>query len=117
MSVLFPRNYSSYEDTAFGVTPMNKPVVLNGGYYDVFRTAELAAELNAIEPQSDVVLDLSNTQQLDCACLGVMIHALKEWNKRAPGTHLRLRNVVPQVEKMLHLMELDRVFIIETTAP
>jgi len=96
---------------------MHKPVTLNGGYYDIFRSAELTVELSAIKPGSDVVLDLSRTQHLDCACLGVMIRALNEWNKRAPGTHLRLRNVVPQVERILRLVELDRVFIIETTAP
>ncbi len=96
---------------------MHKRVMLKGGYYDILRSAELTAELNAIQPHSDVVLDLACTQHLDCACLGVMIRALNEWNRRAPGTHLRLRNVVPQVERMLQLVKLDKVFVIETIAP
>ena len=93
---------------------MSEPVMLKGGRYDIFRRAELSAELDAIEPQSDVVLDLSRTEFLDCAALGLMVKALNEWNKRAPGTHLRLRNVAPKVERILKIVELDRVFIIET---
>jgi anti-anti-sigma regulatory factor len=86
---------------------------LHGGYYDVSRKSELQAEFDAIEPHSDVVIDLATTEHLDCACLGVMVGRLGEWRVRKPETQLRLRNVAPQLARVLGILKLNEVFIVE----
>ena len=50
----------------------SEPRVLHGGYYDLARREELRAELDLIQPHSDVVLDLARTEHLDCSCIGVL---------------------------------------------
>jgi anti-anti-sigma regulatory factor len=86
---------------------------LHGGYYDVSRRAELQAELDAIEPHSDVVIDLASTEHLDCSSLGIMIGRLREWRVAKPATQLRLRNVTPQLTRVLGILKLDELFILE----
>jgi anti-anti-sigma factor len=92
---------------------MTKPLLLEGGEYDVARKDGLRAELEQTEPHSDVVLDLANTDYMDCSCLGVLIAKLHEWRERDPDTHIRLRNIAPSIARMLGLLELDRLFVIE----
>jgi len=92
---------------------MTKPLLLEGGEYDVARKDDLRAELEQTEPHSDVVLDLAKTDYLDCSCIGVLIAKLHEWRERHPDTHLRLRNVAPSITRMLGILELDRLFVIE----
>jgi anti-anti-sigma factor len=87
--------------------------VLHGGYYDFSRKAELKAEFDAIEPHSDVVVDLASTEHLDCSCLGIMIGRLREWRVYKPKTQLRLINVSPRLERVLELLKLEQLFIIE----
>jgi anti-anti-sigma factor len=85
---------------------VTKPLVLRGGYYDISRRAEFRAELDSVEPHSDVVLDLSGTEYLDCASVGVMVEKLRQWREHTPGTNLRLTNVNPDLARMLRLLEL-----------
>jgi anti-anti-sigma factor len=87
---------------------------LHGGRYDISRANELARELEAIEPHSDVVLDLKQTAYLDCSCIGVLIANLKNWQTQSPQTRLRLINVAPNVASVLTLLRLDELFIVET---
>ncbi len=89
---------------------MTNPFTLHGGYYDVFRTAELKAELGSVEPHSDVILDLSTTEHLDCGSLGVMIGKLQQWRRRKPGTQLCLMHVAPRMARILTILNLDQVF-------
>jgi anti-anti-sigma factor len=91
---------------------MTSPVALHGGYYDIGRTSELTAELAAISPHSDVVIDLASTDYLDCSSLGLMVRNLSRWRLQKPGTDLRLVNVNGQMVKIMHLLELDRLFVI-----
>jgi anti-anti-sigma factor len=86
--------------------------VLHGGYYDLSRKSELKAEFDAIEPHSDVVIDLASTEHLDCSCIGVMVGRLREWRVRKPETQLRLINVTPRLERMLRLLMLQQLFVI-----
>jgi len=90
-----------------------KSHALHGGYYDFSRKSELQAEFDAIEPHSDVVVDLASTEHLDCACLGVMIGRLNEWRMRKPKTQLHLINVAPRLARVLELLKLEQLFIIE----
>ncbi len=92
---------------------MTKPLLLDGGEYDVARKEFLRAELDETEPHSDVVLDLAKTDYIDCSCVGVLIAKLRDWRARDPDTHIRLRNVAPGTARMLGLLELDRLFVIE----
>jgi anti-anti-sigma factor len=92
---------------------MTKPLLLEGGEYDVARKDDLRAELEQTEPHSDVVLDLAKTDYMDCSCIGVLIAKLHEWRERHPDTHLRLRNVAPSITRMLGILELGRLFVIE----
>ena len=93
------------------------PVVLEGGYYDVFRKKALQAELASIQSHSDVVLDLSRTEQIDCACLGLFVARLREWRAQKPGTNLRLVNVSPRIARILSLLSLDTLFIVNQPSP
>jgi anti-anti-sigma factor len=93
---------------------MTRPLQLDGGEYDVARKEDLRAELEKTEPHSDVVLDLAKTDYMDCSCVGVLIGKLHEWRGEDPDTHIRLRNVAPSIARMLGLLELDRVFVIES---
>jgi anti-anti-sigma factor len=93
---------------------MTRPLQLDGGEYDVARKEDLQAELEKTEPHSDVVLDLAKTDYMDCSCVGVLIGKLHEWRGEDPDTHIRLRNVAPSIARMLGLLELDRVFVIES---
>jgi anti-anti-sigma factor len=92
---------------------MTKPLLLDGGEYDVARKNDLRAELEKTEPHSDVVLDLAQTDYMDCSCVGILIAKLHEWRERHPDTNLRLRNVAPSIARMLGILELDRLFVIE----
>lgn len=95
---------------------IGKPILLLGGYYDVFRKADLRAELAAIEPHSDVVLDLATTDQLDCGSLGLMVARLREWRKEKPQTNLRLINVSTRIARVLTILGLDTLFIVSVRA-
>ncbi|GAC1391204.1 MAG: hypothetical protein NVSMB31_08510 [Vulcanimicrobiaceae bacterium] len=92
---------------------MTTPAALHGGDYDIGRKDELKAELDAISPHSDVVIDLANTASLDCFSLGIMVSKLEEWRAEKPGTNLRLLNVNRGVEKVMRSLRLERIFIIE----
>ena len=88
------------------------PVKLHGGFYDYTRIVELAAELDAITPHSDVTIDLASTEYLDCSSLALMLLNLRRWKQEKPGTELRLVNVNPSLVDVLHQLNLDRVFLI-----
>ncbi len=92
-----------------------RPYRLRGGYYDIGRRAELRAELDSLEPHSDIILDLAATQQVDCSCLGVMVAKLNEWRERDSEMNLRLLNVGPGVARVLNISRLDEAFIVERT--
>jgi anti-anti-sigma factor len=96
---------------------MEKPLKLQGGDYDISRKDDLRAELNHTEPHSDVVLDLALTDYIDCSCLGVMIMQLRTWREQVADTNLRLQNVAPSIVRILGLLELDRLFVIESVQP
>jgi len=89
------------------------PVVLRGGAYDVARRDALKAELAQVEPYTDIVIDLSTTELLDCSCIGVLAAKLRAWKDRRPQTTLRLRNVSTNIARVLRLLKLDEVFIVE----
>jgi anti-anti-sigma factor len=93
---------------------MVTPLLLHGGDYDISRKEDLRSELDRTEPHSDVVLDLALTDFVDCSCLGVFIAKLREWRQQDPDTKVRLRNVAPRIARMLSLLELDRLFVIDT---
>jgi anti-anti-sigma factor len=93
---------------------MKNSLQLLGGDYDISRKDDLEAELNLTEPHSDVVLDLATTDFIDCSCLGVLIMQLRTWREQLPDTNLRLQNVAPSIARMLGLLELDRLFVIES---
>lgn len=90
-----------------------KPLALHGGYYDIFRAAELRAELGTIHPHDDIVLDLSATEHLDCACLGVMIRKLRQSRKVESAIELRLVHTTPRLAEMIALLNLDEIFILD----
>ncbi len=96
---------------------MTHAVLLRGGYYDIYRLDQLRAELQAVQPHSDVLLDLATTESLDCACLGALVGHLNVWRQRAPDTNLRLKNIHPRVARILTLTQLDKVFIVENVLP
>ncbi|HEY1680413.1 MAG TPA: STAS domain-containing protein [Candidatus Tumulicola sp.] len=96
---------------------MTKPLLLQGGDYDIARKSDLWTELGQTEPQSDVVLDLALTDFIDCSCFGVLITQLSIWREHAADTNLRLQNVAPSTARMLGLLELDRLFVIENVRP
>ena len=85
---------------------------LHGGYYDGRRYDEFAAELAAISPHSDVVIDLASTEYLDAWCWSLVVQHLAKWRKQKSGTQLRLVNVRPQLAEILHTLELDRIFFV-----
>jgi anti-anti-sigma factor len=91
---------------------MTEPVRLHGGFYDGNRSDELAAELEAISPHSDVFIDLAGTDYMDCSSLGLLLQSLTRWKREKPGTALRLINVNPSLVHVMRLLELDRVFLI-----
>jgi anti-anti-sigma regulatory factor len=91
---------------------MAQPVMLHGGFYDSTRNAELATELEAISPHSDVIIDLASTEHLDCSSLSLMLQNLMRWKREKPGTELRLINVNPGLCDVMRLLKLDRVFLI-----
>ncbi len=95
------------------VRHISEPVSLHGGCYDIFRKVELKAELDSVEPRSDVVLDLSKTELLDCSCLGVLVGKLRQWRERDPETQLRLIHVAPRLARILSLVKLDTLFVLE----
>lgn len=90
-----------------------KPLALRGGYYDIFRAPELKAELESVRPHEDIVLDLSATEHLDCACLGVMIRKLRQSRELEHATELRLVHTAPRLAEILALLKLDQVFILD----
>jgi anti-anti-sigma factor len=94
---------------------VTKPLLLAGGEYDVARKDDLRAELDKTEPHSDVVLDLARTEFIDCSCIGVLIAKLHAWREEAPGTKLRLQNVSPSIARILGLLELELLFVIDST--
>jgi anti-anti-sigma factor len=96
---------------------MAAPVLLHGGFYDSTRNAELATELDAITPHSDVIIDLASTEYLDCSSLGLMLQNLTRWKQMKPGTALRLLNVNPGLVNVMHLLKLDEVFLINQVSP
>ena len=91
---------------------MAEPVMLHGGFYDSTRYDELATELEAISPHSDVIVDLASTEFLDCSSLGLMLRNLRRWKHEKPGTELRLINVRSNLFDVMRLLKLDRVFLI-----
>jgi anti-anti-sigma factor len=91
---------------------MTEPAAFHGGYYDANRIGELAAELDAISPHSDVVIDLASTEYLDCSSLGLMVRHVNRWRLQKPGTKLRLINVNERLVTVMHALGLDRVFVI-----
>jgi anti-anti-sigma factor len=90
--------------------------MLHGGIYDAARYAELAIELDAITPHSDVIIDLASTEYLDCSSLGLMLTNLTRWKQEKPGTHLRLVNVNPGLFDVMRLLKLDGIFLINQDA-
>jgi anti-anti-sigma factor len=91
--------------------------MLHGGFYDSARNAELATELDAITPHSDVIIDLASTEYLDCSSLGLMLQNLTRWKQEKPGTALRLINVNPSLVDAMRLLQLDGVFLINKVSP
>jgi anti-anti-sigma factor len=89
-----------------------QPVTLRGGFYDPGRNVELAAELAAVRPHSDVIIDLASTEYLDCSSIGLLLHNLGRWKREKPGTKLRLVNVNPNLIEIMHRLQLDRIFLI-----
>jgi hypothetical protein len=51
---------------------------------------------------------------IDCSCLGVLIAQLRAWREQIADTKLGLQNVAPSIARMLSLLELDRLFVIES---
>ncbi len=92
---------------------MEETVAFHGGFYDISRKGELKAELDAISPHSDVVIDLSSTEYLDCSAVGMMVGKLRQWEKEKPGTRLRLRNVNRRLTNVMLILNLHRIFTIE----
>jgi anti-anti-sigma factor len=91
---------------------MTYPITLHGGFYDVNRSVELAAELEAISPHSDVIIDLASTEYLDASSIGLLMHNLRRWKHEKPGTQLRLVNVNPNLVEIMHRLNLDRIVLI-----
>lgn len=115
--VVRPLRCESIDRKGGHVRVMEKPLKLQGGDYDISRKDDLRAELNHTEPHSDVVLDLALTDYIDCSCLGVMIMQLRTWREQVADTNLRLQNVAPSIVRILGLLELDRLFVIESVQP
>jgi anti-anti-sigma factor len=87
---------------------------LQGGDYDVGRKDDLRAEVAGIPSSEDIVLDLSTTNSVDCSCIGVLIAQLRAWRAKFPDRTFRLQNVAPGIARMIALLNLERLFLIES---
>src|SRR4029077_10002792 len=77
--------------------------IVIGGAYTILRDAVLSQT-----PTRMLVLDLAQVDRIDAGGLGVLL-GLREW-AYAHAIRLRLMNVMNQVEQVLELTKLDRVF-------
>lgn len=77
--------------------------VLNGGEYDVFRREELRTELEKIPLDGDIDLDLRETTFMDAGAIGLLLTLRRRLARRHPGAHIRLLNVPPIIQRVLHI--------------
>lgn len=77
--------------------------IVIGEAYAILRKAGLSQRLSRM-----LVLDLAEVDRIDAGGLGVLL-SLREW-ARSNGIRFRLMNVMNQVEQLLELTRLDRVF-------
>ena len=77
--------------------------IVIGEAYTVLRKAVLS-QTNA----GMLVLDLAQVDRIDAGALGVLL-GLRDW-AHAKGIRFRLMNVMNQVEQVLEVTKLDRVF-------
>ena len=80
------------------------------GWYDIWRRDEFEAALDRIDPGDVVVLDLSQVQHIDCACLGLMLRKLNQWREKTPNVEVRLDNVGTHLQQMMKFLQLDQTF-------
>jgi anti-sigma B factor antagonist len=70
-----------------------------------------AAIIGAVEPGSDLTIDLTGVDLLDSTGIGCLIGALRR--VRQAGGDVTLRNPRPRVRDLLELCGLDRAFTVE----
>lgn len=77
--------------------------IVLGDAYTTLRKAGLSQKHSRM-----LVLDLAEVDRIDAGALGVLL-SLREW-ARSNGIRFRLMNVMHQVEQVLEVTRLDRVF-------
>lgn len=95
-----------------GATSANETVTLDS-HLDVRNIALVRPMLHAVidTADSDVVLDLSATELIDAAGLGMLTAA--HLRAERAGHHLILRNCHPNVRRMLAVTRLNRLLHVE----
>ncbi|MDX3747507.1 MULTISPECIES: STAS domain-containing protein [unclassified Streptomyces] len=64
-------------------------------------------------PSTDVVIDLSPVEFLDCSGLGLLCRARRRVEER--GGHLTLVCPQPHIRKMIRIVDLSQVFVLTDT--
>lgn len=68
-----------------------------------------AAYQNMDEIDTEVILDLGDTEYLDSAALGLLIH-MKKKLAHTPANHIRIINSNERITKLFHIMQFDQMF-------
>lgn len=90
------------------------PVLVVRGDVDMATAPQLrAAIIGAVEPGSDLTIDLAAVDLLDSTGIGCLIGALRR--VRQAGGEVTLRDPRPRVRDLLELCRLDAVFAVEVT--
>ena len=83
------------------------------GEIDIFNSSDLKTQLARLmeETVADVHVDCENLQYIDSTGLGALVGALK--NIKSHDKEMHLSNVKPNLLKLFHITNLDKVFILK----
>lgn len=85
--------------------------VILKGEVDISNAAQLKSELQAMlkEKMAPVTMDIKDLSYIDSTGLGVIIGTYKRMEER--GISMKMKNPVKNVEKLLKITNLDRIFL------
>ena len=87
--------------------------IILSGEIDIYNSTELKSQLAGLMTENplDVHVDCTNLEYIDSTGLGALVGALK--NIKSHEKNMYLANVKPNILKLFHITNLDKVFILE----
>ncbi|NLW22035.1 MAG: STAS domain-containing protein [Tissierellia bacterium] len=91
----------------------NRWIVIPEGEIDIYTSPELRKKLIKIlsENNTDILIDGEKLEYLDSTGLGTLISILKK--VRENNNQVYIENIKPNIRKLFHITELDKVFVIK----